>query len=499
MNHMSPGKGGPAVVPRRIVAYMAGISTPFFLGILKQLLAQQPGIESIHYLIGDRLHYEEASRERLDPRLTLIYQHEGFDPFQAPRPDLKRLSDLESRYGLPNLWRYILTHPMIARWSHAKQVAYLAAYLEYFESLCERLRPDVFIVGGQDSLPFIAANEVFKRNGCMSLVITPGWIPGYVFVIDNEMVQIPGLRETYEQLKGQALAEDERLLATQIREQYQVKRIRPVVFSVGHGVSVVPSPIRLASTLWRRWRYHDRYFDVSLAENMRRSVLVRARYPWQRLSERRQAVAFPTEERSFYYPLSTEPEASVDVLGTVYRDQFGAIEQVARALPAGHVLYVKEHPNMFAGARPLGYFRRLNKLGNVRVLDRRIDGHDVIKRCKGVITIAGTSGFEALFYGKPTLLLGRTFYETFREGVFRANGMEDMASKLMHMAAFPGFDPELLDRFVVAVIRRSYPGLSEMPAKGLTDESNLAVLAAALVAEMAYRQGMALRRECFSV
>jgi hypothetical protein len=468
---------------------MAGISTPWLLGILKQLLIQQPAIESIHYLIGDRLHYDGASRERLDPRLTLLYQHEDFDPFQAPDPDPKRLSDLEGRYGLPNLWRYILTHPMIKRWSYRKQVAYLAAYLEYFESLYERLRPDVFIVGGQDSLPFIAANEIFKRNGCMSLVITPGWIPGYVFLIDNEMVQIPGLEETYQELKDRPLTSEEQSLAVQIREQYRVKRIRPVVFSVGHGVSPLPSPFRLARTLWRRWRYHDRYFDVSIAENIRQSVLVRARYPWQRLSEHRQATASPTQERSFYYPLSTEPEASVDVLGTVHRDQFSAIEQVAHALPAGHVLYVKEHPNMFSGARRLGYYRRLNELGNVRVLDRRIDGHDVMKHCKGVITIAGTSGFEALFYGKPTLLLGRTFYETFREGVFRANGLEDMAVKLLHMAEFPGFDPELLDRFVVAVIRRSYPGLSEMPAKGITDEPNLAALAEALTAEMEYRQG----------
>ncbi len=480
---------GPAAVPRRILAYMAGVSTPFLLGILRHLLIRPgPQVESIQYLIGDRLHYEEASRERLDPRLTLIYQHEVFDPFQAPRPDPKKLSELEARYGLPNLWRYILTHRMIEGLDYDRQVSYLVAYLEYYESLYERFRPDAFIVGGQDSLPFIAANEVFKRNGCVSLVLTPGWIPGYVFLIDNEMVQIPGLSETYEELKGRSLTSEEQALAAQIREQYLVKRVRPVVFSVGHGVSVLPSPLKLVSAVWRRWRYSDRYFRVSLAENVRQSFLVRARYPWQRLSEWRHAAASPTEERSFYYPLSTEPEASVDVLGTVRRDQFSTIEQVSRALPAGHVLYVKEHPNMFAGARPLGFFRRLNRLGNVRVLDRRIDGHDVMRRCKGVITIAGTSGFEVLFYGKPTLLLGQTFYEPFREGVFRPVGFEDMAVKLRHMANFPGFDPGLLDRFVVSVIRRSYPGLSEMPAKGITDESNLAALSEALVAEMEYRR-----------
>lgn len=476
--------------PLRCLAYMAGNSTPFFISIMEAFVERMGSrVSELTILVGDRYQFLQAKKRSLNVKIRLIYQHERFNPFHAPMPDTTRLAQLEQRYGIPNLWRYVLAQRMIDPLPHDRKTAYLAAYLEYYEALFHKTRPDVFITGGQDSLPFLAAHEVFKRNGAIPLILTPGWIPGWVFVVDNEYLRIPGVPELYESLKGRELTPEEKAIAAQIRDSYLVKKIRPTAFLAGHSIPAVPSPLRFLKILARRIRYEDRYFDAPLKENMKRSVLVRARMPFQKAVYQRLSHTSATEKNALYYPLHYEPEASIDVLGTPYRDQLELIERIASCLPVNCTLYVKEHPHMNPGARPIGFYRKLARINGVKLLDQGINGHEVIWRCKGVVTIAGTTGFEALFYGKPVLLMGHTFYEDFREGIFTPGSWEKMVTTLKEMVSFAGFDPVLLDKFVVAVIKRSFPGLNEITAPGYDEPENHAALAKALETELEFRAG----------
>jgi len=473
-----------------VLAYMAGQSTPFFLRTIEHFIAGMNGrVSAVHFVIGDRYQFLLATKQNRDPRIHLIYQHEQMDPFQKPaHVSSEELSHLEERYGLPNLRRYILSQRLIDRLTDEQKVAYLATYLRFFEELVGKVRPDLFITGGQDSLPFLAAHQVAHKNGCLCLILTPGWIPGWVFVVDNEYLLIPGVPELYESLKKRGLTAEEQGLAQTVRNSYLVKKIKPTAFAAGHSVPIIPSPLRFLRAAWQQARYESRYFDTTLSENIRRSILVRARYPIQKTILKLLSTTQVDNERSFYYPLHYEPEASIDILGTPYRDQAALVEQISAALPAQHILYVKEHPHMNPGSRPIGFYRRLHQLGNVRLVDQRVDGHRLLARCKGVLTIAGTSGFEALFYGKPVLLFGHTFYEDFTEGVIRPRGLEEFAQKLQTIAHFPGFDPALLDKFVVAVLKRSYPGINETTAPEIHDRANDKALADALIAELQFRQ-----------
>ncbi len=472
-----------------VLAYMAGHSTPFFLRTIEHFIAKLNGqVSEVHFLIGDQYQFLLAKKRNLDRRIHLIYQHEKMDPFRQPLSlSSKELSQLEEHYGLPNLRRYILSQRLIDRLPDERKIAYTATYLRYFEALTHQLKPDLFITGGQDSLPFLAAHKVAQKNGCLPLILTPGWIPGWVFVVDNEYLLIPGVPELYESLKKRDLTAQERACAERIRESYLVKKIKPTAFAAGHSVPIVPSPLRFLRAAWKQAHYQNHYFDTTLVENIRRSILVRARYPIQKTALKLLSTKRVDQERSFYYPLHYEPEASIDVLGTPYRDQAALIEQIVAALPAKHVLYVKEHPHMNPGSRPARFYWRLSQLGSVRLVDQKVDGHELLARCKGVLTIAGTSGFEALFYGKPVLLFGRTFYEDFKEGVIRPRGLEEFAEKLLMISQFPGFDPGLLDKFIVAVLKRSYPGVNELTAPGMENPANDAALADALIGELHYR------------
>lgn len=134
---------------------------------------------------------------------------------------------------------------------------------------------------------------------------------------------------------------------------------------------------------------------------------------------------FLTEETFYYYPLHMEPEATVLYWGrNKYTGQVKLIENIASQLPNGELLYVKDHPH--AGSyRSIKDYHIIKAIPNVRLINPGVPGTDIIRMSKGVITICGTSGFEALLYHKPVYLFGNTFYKMY-EGVIRLESVFDL-------------------------------------------------------------------------
>ena len=475
---------------RRYLAYMAGNTTVLFLGMIRKIVASpHANVESFVFVIGDRHYYDWARAQEPDPRITLVYQHEAFDPIgHPPAFDEGRLAELEALYGAPNLWRFIRAHRVIDAFDDQRKARYLLAYLEHFESLARKYRPDVFITGSPDSLPFLVAQEVFSRHGAKPFILIPSRLPGRFHVVDNEMEQIGGLAEAYADLKRRPLTAAEQAVADDMRGAYTTRRQRPSYFGLGSRVRPVPSPSRLLTALGRL-NVENRFFTNALSTDIRQSVAVRVRWPLQRWDMWRLTSALPADGRFFYYPLHYEPEFSIDILGASVGTQEHLIRRVASTLPAGYVLCLKEHPNMFPGSRPLGFYRRLAALGNVRLLDSRLDGYEIIAKCRAIVTISGTTGFEGLFHGKRVLLFGRAFYEVLTEGVVKAGSHEDIAVALQSLTAAPPLDPGIVDRFAVALQHCSHEGAYEHTISGIETDANHAALARGFLAELVRRTG----------
>jgi len=114
------------------------------------------------------------------------------------------------------------------------------------------------------------------------------------------------------------------------------------------------------------------------------------------------------EDKNFvYYPLHYEPERITLTAGHFYTDQLFLIKNIAKSLPPGYKLYVKEHPAMKTlGWRNVSYYKQIMDIPNAKILNTNIKHDEIIKRCSLVITIAGTGGIEAAFYEKPAIFFG---------------------------------------------------------------------------------------------
>ena len=85
------------------------------------------------------------------------------------------------------------------------------------------------------------------------------------------------------------------------------------------------------------------------------------------LAERRMHRTIPGHSRLLYFALHMQPEFTTDVRARFRTDQLALIHYIAKSLPPGHELMVKEHPAM-KGYRELSYYRRLTQMHNVRLM-----------------------------------------------------------------------------------------------------------------------------------
>jgi capsule polysaccharide export protein KpsC/LpsZ len=138
------------------------------------------------------------------------------------------------------------------------------------------------------------------------------------------------------------------------------------------------------------------------------------------------------------------------------------VEQVAKSLPAGWWLVVKEHPASL-GRRPVSFYRRLAQIPGVLLLDPALDSHSLILRARAVVTITGTVGWEAVLYRRPVITLGDVFFNRY-EGVCHVANVRDLPEALQRLVPEPELpDEDALLVFVAAVIDSTYLGVLDHP------------------------------------
>lgn len=131
-------------------------------------------------------------------------------------------------------------------------------------------------------------------------------------------------------------------------------------------------------------------------------------------------------ENYILYALHFEPEATI-MNRTIYNNQIQNIEMLAKALPKGWKLYVKEHPNQLSlkfliinkyigdnimQYRNKLYYERIKAIPNVELLDYRIPSSKLMEEnhnnnrngLRAISTINGTISIEAIHRNIPVIL-----------------------------------------------------------------------------------------------
>jgi hypothetical protein len=319
----------------------------------------------------------------------------------------------------------------LRRWPKEAAYAYLAAARRRIEPML--LQRKVEVVFGEGTWGFEMVTWLLCRRHRIPM-LTPSLtrIPGDRFYFADALTA---------GLHAFAMAsEDDRNWAEQFRDDW-VSRPRAPGYMQSHALGYRPFHLRwlreLAIGLFRPnldredatlWPLHQR-----IADRMTRlfnALGVRYFSPFENGS---------AGERYILYPLHHQPEASVDVYGSLNSDQVALITTLSRILPATHKLWIKEHKGGL-GDRSLRWYRHVLALPNVRLIDPFQDIYGLIRGADAVVTIAGTASYEAALMGVPALGLAPVFFGPLLRNrpIARSHPLEWRLKALFEEAAAPG-------------------------------------------------------------
>ncbi len=169
---------------------------------------------------------------------------------------------------------------------------------------------------------------------------------------------------------------------------------------------------------------------------------------------------FDSKCEYYFYPFQLEPESVVLYQGHgIYTNQIKLIQNIAAQLPPGAYLYVKDHPHDH-GYREAVDYQRITNIPNVRLLRSNIPAKKVIQHSRGVMTINGTAGFEAIMMGKQVYCFGKTFYSSCPQVTYIHN-IRDLRKAVYANENIQYRDEETLYPFLTAYFSAKKEGLCD--------------------------------------
>lgn len=185
---------------------------------------------------------------------------------------------------------------------------------------------------------------------------------------------------------------------------------------------------------------------------------------------------FPTEElmkeKFLFYTLHVDPEASTMVISPYQTNQLSVLEALAKSKPVDQILIVKEHLTMI-GRRPPGFYDKINALPGVYLVDPREASFQFINKAEAVITLTGTSGFEAVLLNKPAIFLGNFIYKFIEEGFVLTNDLSALPEILNNLDKIQAVSDDTLIRLLAAIKEVSFPFNGGMIWSGVSKQKVL--------------------------
>lgn len=157
---------------------------------------------------------------------------------------------------------------------------------------------------------------------------------------------------------------------------------------------------------------------------------------WLRRAARAAKPVMPSVPAGLPYvflPLSVEPESTLMAESPTCDNQLTLIDWLAKAMPSGWRLLVKEHP-AFTAPRPAGFWERARAYPNVIVLSPLERGEAVMRGAKALAIIRSSLGFQAAAIGLPVVTPHPAYYGAGLPHVFIAESYREIEVALRKIA-----------------------------------------------------------------
>jgi len=441
------------------------------------------------------------------PASRMLEQTRAFEKVFNLAAHLKSIvpnSDLESCVASLQAWEFAGDVPRVNTMIHADRIIsrypfqsalrMLAAVRQFWNDLLDEIQLDA-IVGEIACATEWVAWSLAHRMEIHYLVPYPTPVANKCFFLASPDGVWEPMERVFEHAGDGGLSSRQTQIADEFVRQFRAKKTKPPFLSGAQRSPLIPNLrelIRRVTRIAFRFQtfaedgpyeigsYHGTPPWIPVWEDTMR--IARHAISEAAIFERKIA-----EGPKVYFPLHVQPEFTTDVRAPFFTNQIALIENISKSMPIGYRLIVKEHPGM-KGERNGGYYREIKKLRNVQLLSPSVDSHQVIQQSDVVLTITGSSAWEAILYGKPVIAFGPLCYG-FGDLIYRCNNVTDLPVILRR--AIHGSKPHhsQILRLVSSLLASAYELEWGDPIRNpqIAEQANVAKISDAIVKEISSR------------
>lgn len=406
---------------------------------------------------------------------SLLLDEDIFNLHKSEKLDLDFLKKLEAAYGIPYLWPYIEIDRIVrygqhvreyphdtSPYSHEDMLKILQVTAKAILKFLDTEKPDAIIFSVVGAMSSLLLYTIAKKQG----------IPVYIFLtarvgtkhtLTSDYTSLSFVEESYQKIKGGK--ESFPAQQAEVKKYLQQFRARPEPYTFRESPKIQAInrkrqfyfllPKNFLRSL--QWTATIAYKYLTGKERHDYSTIKPWHYIIDKIKQKtRLLVGYEnlydgicTDEPFVFFPLQLEPEISTMLYAPWHTDQLWVIKQVAKSLPVGYKLYVKEHPTMF-GKRPYNFYAELKKIPNLRLIAPTVESFDLTQRARLTATISSTAGWEALLLKKPALTFGNIFYNAL-PNVRRSTSIEQLPYLIKEILGNNNHDEQALVDYITAI------------------------------------------------
>ena len=348
--------------------------------------------------------------------------------------DIDYLNNFEKKYSI-NLWQLGINERIFYQYNDFYQfsqneiLSILQKECKLYESILDKIKPDFLITSETALHQQHLFYEICRKKGIKVLMLNQSKL-AYKCIISQELHKLDSMPLLSDiTSKGRTFDELLNILTSKDNSQ-QLK-----LFEKNFG-GTTSSKVKAASDYFLKsdnsnmkthFSYYGRNKSKVLVDYISKSLKTKKR---KSFIDKNLEFEIHAAEKYILFTLHQEPERSLLIAAPFYTHQLEVIRHIAKSIPPGYLLYVKEHfSQSLREWREISYYKEILKIPNVRLYHPTANIQKLIENSSLVMSIGGTVSFEAAFYQKPSIIMSDMGFSVL-PSIQKINSLEELPLKI---------------------------------------------------------------------
>ena len=367
------------------------------------------------------------------------------------KPDLDYLSKFEKKYEI-NLWQLAINERIFYRFndfykfSDNQILSILEQECKFYESILDEIKPNLIIAEKPVYHHSHIFSELCNAKKIKTLFIGQSRL-AYKSILSSDAFQLDSIKD-FETIDSKNRNFEELLdFLKSSNVSKQLKTFKDS-FTNSKIKKIKAAKEFLLFSENTNLKSHYTYFGRTKSKVVLHELLSSIKKKYRsNFIDKNLSMEIPDNENFVYFPLGMDEERNLLIGAPFFTNQVETVRHIAKSLPINHKLYVKEHYTMsIRDWRKTSDYDEIMAIPNVKLFHPSVSNNELLKNCSLVISVGGTSSFEAVFYKKPSIIFTDTNYSIL-PSVYKVNSIHELPS-VIRQSLLTQVESASLDKFL---------------------------------------------------